>query len=89
MIILHEMVIIAGIFSEKTNKSIIYGALCRNVTIFYRQKLPFSFHLQENLKVCRSLKLNFLSNGFLADDIHVKIEWLHVAAFSEHDILHF
>ena len=89
MIILHEMVSIAVIFSQKTNKSIIYGALCRNVATFYRQKLPFSFHLQENLKVCRSLKLDFLSKSSLADDIHVKIEWLHVVAFSEHDILHF
>ena len=37
----------------------------------------------------RSSKLNFSSSSFIADDSHVKIAWLHVVVFSEHDILHF
>ena len=32
------MLIIAEIFNEITNKLTIYGILCRNVTIFYRQE---------------------------------------------------
>ena len=39
------------------------------------------------LKACRSSKLNFSSSCFIADDSHVKIVWLHVVVFSEHDIL--
>ena len=34
-------------------------------------------------------KLNFSSCGFIADDSHVKIIWLHVVVFSKHGILHF
>ena len=30
-----------------------------------------------------------MSSCFIADDGHVKIVWLHVVAFSEHDILYF
>ena len=33
------MLIITGISNEKTNLLTIYGILCRNVTIFYRQEL--------------------------------------------------
>ena len=65
-----------------------YGILCRNVTIFYRQELSSSFKIQEKLKACRSLKLIFSSSCFIADDSRVKIVWLHVAVFSKHDILH-
>ena len=43
----------------------------------------------KKLKVCRSSKLNFSSNCFLADYSHIKLVWQHLAAFSEHDILHF
>ena len=39
------------------------------------------------LKAYRSSKLNFSSSCFIADDSHVKIVWLHVVVFSEHDIL--
>ena len=41
------------------------------------------------LKACRSSKLNFSSSCFIADDSHIKTEWLHEVVFSEHDMLHF
>ena len=66
-----------------------YGILCRNFTIFYRQQLASLFKVQEKLKACRSSKLNFLSSCFIVADSYVKIVWLHVVVFSEHDILHF
>ena len=47
------------------------------------------FQVREKLKACRSSKLNFSSSCFVADDTHVKFEWLHAVVFSEHDILHF
>ena len=74
---------------KKTNELAIYGVLCRNVKTFYRQELPSLFQMQENLKAGKSSKLNFLSNCFSADDSHVKIVWLHIVVFSEHDIFHF
>ena len=57
--------------------------------IFYRKKLASVFQVQEKLKACRSSELNFLSSCIIANDSHVKIVWLHVVVFSEHDILHF
>ena len=74
---------------KKTNELIIYGILCRNVTIFYRQELASLFQVQEKLKTCRSSNLNFLRSCFMADDSHVKIVWLREVVFREHDILHF
>ena len=38
---------------------------------------------------CRSSKLKFLSSCFIADDSHVKVPWLYVVVFSEHDVLYF
>ena len=75
--------------NEKTNELTICGILCRNVTIVYRQELAFLFQDQEKLNACRSSKLSFSSSFFIADDSHVKIVWLHVVVFSEHNILHF
>ena len=83
------VLIITEISNEKTNPLTIYGVLCRNLTIFYRQELCSLFQVQEKLKVCRNSKLNFSSNCFIADESHVKTVWLHVAVFSEHDILDF
>ena len=68
-----QMLIITGISNEKTNELTIYGILCRNVTIFYRQELASLFQMQETLKACRTSKLNFSSSYFIADDSHVKI----------------
>ena len=82
------MLIIAGISNEK-NELTIYGILCRNVTISYRQELASLFQVQEKLKACRSSKLNFSSRCFIADDCYIKIFWVHVVVFSEHDILRF
>ena len=70
-------------------KLTIYGILCQNVTIFYRQEIASLFQVQEKLKACRISKLNFSSSCFTADDSYVKIVWLHVVVFSDHDILHF
>ena len=73
---------------KKTNELTIYGKLCRNAAIFYRQELASLFQVQEILKVCRSSKLNFSSSYFIADNGHVKIVWLHEVVFSEHNIWH-
>ena len=83
------MLIITGISNEKTNELTIYGILNRNVAIFYRQELASLFPVQEKLKAHRSSKLAFSGNCFIADDSHVKIVWLHVVVFSEHDNFHF
>ena len=88
-IISYKMLIITGISNEKTNKLTIYGILCQNVTMFYRQEPTSLFQVQEKLKACRTSKLKFSSSCFIADDRHVKILWLHVVVFSEHDVLHF
>ena len=85
----YKMLIITGISNEKTNELTIYGIICCNVTIYYRQELASLFQVQEKLKACRGSKLNFSSSCFIADDSHLKIVWLHVVVFSEHDILHF
>ena len=89
LIISYKILIITETSNEKPNTLTIYGVLCRKVTTFYRQELPSLFQVQEKLKVCRSSKLNFSSNCFVAHDSHVKIVWLHVVVFSKHDILHF
>ena len=89
LIISYKMLIITGISNEKRNQLTIYGILCWNVTIFYRQELSSLFQVQEKLKTCSNSKLNFLSSCFIADDSHVKAVWLHVVVFNEHDILHF
>ena len=89
LIISYKMLIITGISNEKTNELTIYGILCWNVTIFYRQELVSLFQVQEKLKACRSSKLNFSSSCFIADDSHVKIVWLHVVVFSKHDVFLF
>ena len=83
------MLIITEISNEKTNELTIHAILCRNVTIFYRQKLASLFQMQENFKACENSKRNFSSSCFIADDSHVKIVWLHVVVSSEHDVLHF
>ena len=85
----YKMLNITGISKEKTKELIIYGILCRNVTIFYRQELAFLFQMQEKLEACRNSKLNTLSDCFIENDSHVKTVWLHIAVFSEHDTLHF
>ena len=50
VIILYKMLIITGKSSEKTNELTIYGTLCQNVTIFYRQELASLFQVQEKIK---------------------------------------
>ena len=66
-----------------------HGISCRNVTVFYRQELASLFQVQQILEEWRSSKLNFSRSYFIANDSHVKIVWLHVAVFSEHEILQF
>ena len=89
LIISYKILIITGISNEKTNELTIYGILCWNVTIFYRQELVSLFQVQEKLKACRSSKLNFSSSCFIADDSHIKIVWLHIVVFSEHEFVYF
>ena len=45
LIISYKMLIITRISNKKTNALTIYGILCRNVTIFYRQELGSLFQL--------------------------------------------
>ena len=61
-IISSKMLFIKGISNEKTKELTIYGILCQNITIFYRQELTSLFQVQEKLKACRSTKLNFSSS---------------------------
>ena len=89
MVLLYKMLIITGIPNEKTNKLTTHEKLGRNVTIIYRQELASLFKLQEKLKTCRGLTLNFSSSCFIANDGHIRITWLHAVVFSEHDILRF
>ena len=77
LIISYKILIIARISNDKTNELAIYAILCRNVTIFYRQKLASLFEIQEKLKVCRNSKWNFSSSCFIADDHRVKFVWLY------------
>ena len=56
------MLFIKGISNEKTKELTIYGILCQNITIFYRQELTSLFQVQEKLKACRNTKLNFSSS---------------------------
>ena len=89
LIVSYKMLIITGIYNEKTNELTLYEISWRNITIFFRQELASLFQVQEKLKACKKSKLNFSSSCFIANDSHVKIVWLHVVVFSEHDILHF
>ena len=56
------MLIITGIFDEKTNELTIYAILCRNATMFYRQKLASLFQVQEKVEACRNSKQKFSSS---------------------------
>ena len=50
------MLIITGISNEKANELTIYGILCQNVTMFYRQKLGYLLQTQEKMEACRNSK---------------------------------
>ena len=90
LIILYKILIITGISNEKTNLLINH---IRNIMLKRHNILPtktkFFIQVQQKLKVCRSLKLNFASSYFIADDSHIKIVWLHIVVSSKYDILHF
>ena len=53
-IISYKLLIITGISNNKRNKLTIYAILCRNVTIFYWQKLVSLFQVHEQLKTFQS-----------------------------------
>ena len=81
------MLIITGISNEKKINHI-WNIMSKRDNI-YRQEIASLFQVQEKLKACRISKLNFSSSCSTADDSYVKIVWLHVVVFSEHDILYF
>ena len=89
LIILHKMLIITWISNGKANELTIYTILCRNDTMFYRQKLFSLLQAQEKLKACRNSKENFTGSCFIADESHVKIVWLHAVVLIKDDIFHF
>ena len=66
-----------------------YSNVCWNVTMFYRQELASLFQLWEKWKACRSSELNFPRSCLIEDDSHVKIVYLRVVVFIEHETLHF
>ena len=68
LIISYKMLSITGISNEKTNALTMYGILCQNITIFYRQVLGSLFQVQKKLKACRNSKFNFSNSYFIADD---------------------
>ena len=72
---LYKMLIITEISNEKTTELAIYGVLCRDVATFYPQELRSLCQTQEKLKPCRSSKIHFSNNCFIADGIHVKIHF--------------
>ena len=67
------------------NKLTIYGILCRNVTVSYRQEVASLFKVQEKLKARWSSKLNLSSSCFIATKSCVEMACLRLVAFSEHD----
>ena len=52
-------------------------------------RTSFFIYVQEKFKAHKSSKINFSSSFFIADNSHIKVVWLHVVFFSDHDILHF
>ena len=48
------MLIITGTSNEKTNELTIYGILCQNIKMFYRQELAFLFNVQGKLEAYRN-----------------------------------
>ena len=74
---------------KKTNELTVYGISCRNVTIFYRQELPYFVQVQEKLKAYKNSKSNLPSSCVIADDTHVIVVWLDVVVFNKHDISYF
>ena len=89
LIVSCKILIITVTSNEATNELTISGILCQNVTIFYRQELASLFQMQENLRACRNSEYSFSSNCFIANDSHIKIIYLNVVVFNEHDILRF
>ena len=75
--------------TKKTNELTVYGISCRNVTIFYRQELPYLVQVQEKLKAYKNSKSNLPSSCVIADDTHVIVVWLDVVVFNKHDISYF
>ena len=64
----------------------ISAILCRNVTVF---PIRAGFFISSAAKIENVLvfKVKLFEQLFI-DDSHVKIEWLHVVIFTEHDLLH-
>ena len=81
------MLIITGISNEKKINHI-WNIMSKRDNILPTRN-SFFISSAGKLKACRISKLNFSSSCFTADDSYVKIVWLHVVVFSEHDILHF
>ena len=81
LIILYKMLIITGIFNEKTKSLTIYEILSRNVTIIYRKELASLLQVQKKSKACRISKLKFPSSCLLF--------WLHIVFSSKHHNFHF
>ena len=53
-------------------------------------KTSFFISSARKIESPQEFKINlFASSCFTADDSYIKIIWLHVVVFSEHDILHF
>ena len=73
------MLIITGISNKKTNQLTIYGILCQNVVMFYRQELASLFQVQEKLKPFRSFSANIVFCIFERIYIYLNIiQWKYL-----------
>ena len=83
------IIIITEISNETTNKLTIYAKLCREVTIFYRQKLASPYQALAKVRAGENLQNSFSSNSFIAGDSFIKIISSYTVVFNENPILHF
>ena len=79
------MLIITGIFDETRNKLTIYSTLCRNI-IFLLTKISFFISSAGKMENVQEFNVKLFEQLF-TDDNHIKIVWLHVIVFTEHDLL--
>ena len=85
---MYKILNITQIYHETRNKLIIYAVLCRNVAIFYQQKLASLFQVQEKIENVQEFKVK-LFEWLFTDDSQIKIIWLHVVVVTEHGLLYF
>ena len=79
------MLIITGISDKRRNELTIYGILCRNIL---PTRSSFFISIAGKIENVHEFKVKLFEQLF-TDDSHIKIVWLNVVVFTEHDVLHF